>query len=224
MYPYTPISNTLTNEEYKLFELFFEGSFKGLKELNPWKSYFDAYAAFSTPFRRENLYTLIKGVSYNVNNFPEFENKYKNHTDKRLINEAIDDALYSKSLFGILSVAQFILTKVENNEKITHKEIIMMEILKEFNNYDISNFLFTFEHENLRALSDDNVKTEIKLMGKDFSSIKLSRIKFTKLYLIDTALYWAMSGENLAYNTTAKDLYDFLKARNIDKIIEQYQK
>ncbi len=75
MYPYTPISNTLTNEEYKLFELFFEGSFKGLKELNPWKSYFDAYAAFSTPFRRENLYTLIKGVSYNVNNFPELENK-----------------------------------------------------------------------------------------------------------------------------------------------------
>lgn len=225
MYPeiYNPIHSILTKEDSKLFELLFEGSFEGLRELNPWKSYFDAYAAFLTPFRRENLFTLIKGISYNTLNFSDFEKKYKNHSDKRLINETIDNVLSSKSLIGVLSVAQFVLTKIEGNEVVTHKDIIMIEILRELNDYDIKNFLFTYEHEDLRGLSDDSVREKIKTKGKDILSLELSRIKFTNLYLIDTANYWGMSGENLAYNSTAKDLYDFLMERNINKIIEYYQ-
>lgn len=211
----------INEKEKELFFIFLEGCYKAGKVINPNKKYIEALIAMLTPFKRRKFIEFINTISYKVDNINIFKEKYKKYENKKVIEEIVEDAMVVKSTVGTIVLAQFVLNKVNKNENISHEEIVMIEILKELNDFDIENFMFLYENSDIQEIKGK--EKEITKKGFNYLSVKYSAQKLKKNYLCDGNSYLEIGG-GVKFNETGRGLYNFLKERSIDKILEENKK
>lgn len=211
----------INEKEKELFFIFLEGCYKAGKVINPTKKYIEAFIAMITPFKRRNFINFINAISYKVDNIKIFKEQYKKYENKKVIEEMVEDVMNMKNSVGVIALAQFILNKVDNNENISHEEIVMIEILKELNDFDIENFIFLYENLDIQEI--EGKENEITKKGFNYLSVKYSAQKLKNNYLCD-GNSWVETGGGVKFNETGRGLYNFLEERSIDKILKENKK
>jgi hypothetical protein len=210
------ISKRIIDDIEKLDDIV-DGYFEPIKDLT------DTTSDIFTPVKMINsLYTFHKkrkfkkflkayAKSLNENGFSNFSDtdrlkKYlKNERNFNFLNDTIENAINSKSIYGAVLLGYYAGQILSRCERISYKDLIIVEGIKELNDIELSCFARIYNKADLSKLVLFN---ELNLGGfESFSKLTIDKLIQLRFITKDHNVY---HGSNESYNFTSTDIAEDL--------------
>lgn len=149
-------------------------------------------------------------TNFDLKNIERLKVYLKDEKNFNFLNSIIDNAINSKSLFGSIILGHYAAEILSNEKDITFKELLIIEGLRELNDYEFSSFVKIY---NVADLSQMVYFKQLNLKGSKFFC-KLTIEKLIQLRWIEkdnTTYMGSSANHNFTSGECAEEVFFLIK-------------